>query len=93
MSVLMLMRCKGDAAELAKAYDVEMQHELPSNQPSRKFHACVPVEDGLLFVDLWDSQEALDAMVGDPEFQANYRSSGLPDPASVEVHQVHNVVA
>jgi quinol monooxygenase YgiN len=89
MSVLVLFRWKGDPDQLLAAYDRELQHSVPRSQPKRSLHACARTDDGMVIVDVWESEEHLRAMLDDPEFQQNLRDSGTPEPDSLEVWSVH----
>jgi hypothetical protein len=89
MPVLVLFQWKGDTEHLLATYDRELQHPVPREQPRRIAHTCVGTDDGMVIVDVWESEEDFRAMMDDPEFQQNLSDSGTPDPDSVVVLPVH----
>jgi hypothetical protein len=90
MSVLVLFRWKGDPDELLAAYDRELEHPVPREQPRRISHTCAPGDDGVVIVDVWHSREDFQKMMNDPEFQRNLEAAGWPTkPQLVEVYEVH----
>jgi hypothetical protein len=89
MSVVVLFRWKGDPDQLLAAYDRELEDSVPRSQPRRSSHACARTDDGMLIVDVWESEEAFRAMMEDPAFQKNLRDSGTPEPDSLEVWPMH----
>jgi hypothetical protein len=89
MPVLVLFQWKGDAEALLATYDRELQHPVPREQPRRIAHTCAGTDDGMVILDVWESEEDFRAMMNDPEFQQNLRDSGTPEPDSVDVWPVH----
>jgi hypothetical protein len=89
MPVLVLFQWNGDTEHLLGTYDRELHHPVPREQPRRIAHTCVGTDDGMMIVDLWESEEDLRAMMDDPEFQQNLRDSGTPEPDSVDLWPVH----
>jgi hypothetical protein len=90
MSVLVLFRWQGDPDELLAAYDRELEHPVPRQQPQRISHTCARTDDGVVVVDVWHSREAFQKMMDDPEFQENVEDARWPtEPQLVEVYEVH----
>jgi len=90
MSVLVLFRWEGDPDELLAAYDRELEHPVPREQPRRIAHTCARADDGMLIVDVWHSREDFQKMMDDPEFQKNLQDAGYPtEPRLVEVYEVY----
>ena len=90
MPVLVLLRWEGDPDELLAAYDRELEHPVPREQPRRISHTCAPADDGVIIVDVWHSREEFQKMMDDPEFQRNLEAAGWPTkPQLVEVYEVH----
>lgn len=87
--VLILFRWKGDPDQLIAAYDKELRHPSPREQPRRISHTCAKTRDGMVVVDVWESEEDFRAMMENPAFQQNLREAGTPKPDSVEVLPVH----
>jgi hypothetical protein len=92
MAVLVLFQWIGDTEHLLATYDRELQHPVPREQPRRIAHTCAGTDDGMVIVDVWESEEDLRAMMDDPEFKQNLRDSGTPEPHSVDVWPVHTSI-
>jgi hypothetical protein len=89
VSVLAVFRWKGDPEQLLRAYDRELEHPVAREQPRRRAHVCAGTADGMVIVDVWDSEEDFRAMMDDPEFQRNLQESGTPEPDTLDVWNVH----
>jgi hypothetical protein len=93
MSVLVLFRSEGDPDELLAAYDRELEHPVPRQQPRRISHTCARADDGMVIVDVWQSREDFQKMMDDPEFQKNLQAARYPtEPQLVEVYEVHATI-
>jgi hypothetical protein len=93
MSVLVLFRWDGYPDELLAAYDRELEHPVPREQPRRISHTCARAAGGMVIVDVWHSREDFQKMMDDPEFQKNLEASGYPtEPQLVEVYEVHATI-
>jgi hypothetical protein len=46
---------------------------------------CAATDDGMVIVDVWESEEDFRAMKADAEFQQNLRDSGTPEPDTLDV--------
>jgi hypothetical protein len=77
---------------LLTTVDRELQHPVPRDQPHRQVHVRARADDGMVIVDLWDSEEHFQAMMNDPEFQKNLQEAGTPDPDVIEVFEVHATI-
>ena len=92
MAVLVLFKWEGHPDEHLAAYDRELAHLVPRDQPRRISHACARGDDGIVIVDVWESAEGLQKMLNAPEFQKNLEASGTPDPQLVEIYEVHATI-
>jgi hypothetical protein len=61
MAVLVLFQWIGDTEHLLATYDRELQHPVPREQPRRIAHTCAGTDDGMVIVDVWESEEDLRA--------------------------------
>ena len=92
MAVLVLFKWEGDPDELLAAYDRELAHPAPREQPRRISHTCARADYGMVVVDVWESAEDFQKMMNDPEFQKNLEASGTPEPQLVEIYEVHATI-
>jgi hypothetical protein len=84
MSVVAVFRWKGDPDALLAAYDRELQHAVPREQPRRVTHICARSDNGVVIVDLWETEEDLQRMMENPEFQRNLEAAGWPSAPIVQ---------
>jgi hypothetical protein len=89
MSVLVFFRWNGDPEHLLRAYDRELEHPVAREQPRRLSHTCAGTADGMVIVDVWESEADFRAMMDDADFQQNLRDSGTPEPDTLDVCTVH----
>jgi hypothetical protein len=92
MSVVAVFRWKGDPDALLAAYDRELQHAVPREQPRRVTHICARSDNGVVIVDLWETEEDLQRMMENPEFQRNLEAAGWPSAPIVQTYQVHATI-
>jgi quinol monooxygenase YgiN len=93
VTVLVLFRWEGDPDELLAAYDRELVHPSPREQPRRISHTCARANDGIVVTDVWESREDFQKMMDNPEFQKNLEAAGWPsEPQLVEVYEVHATI-
>jgi hypothetical protein len=92
MSVLAVFRWKGDPDALLAAYDRELQHAVPRQQPRRVTHICARGDNEVVIVDLWESEEDLQRMMEDPEFLRNLEAAGWPSEPIEQTYQVHATI-
>jgi heme-degrading monooxygenase HmoA len=93
VSVLVLFKWEGDLDELLGAYDRELAHAVPREQPQRISQTCARANDGIVIVDVWQSREDFQKMMEDPEFQKNLESAGWPtEPQLVQIYEVHATI-
>ena len=94
MTVLVLFKWEGDPDELLAAYDRELVHPLPREQPRRISHTCARTNDGIVVVDVWQSRDDFQKMFDDPEFQRNTEAARWPtEPQLVEIYEVHATIS
>jgi hypothetical protein len=93
VSVLVLFKWDGDPDELLAAYDRELEHPSPREQPRRMSHTCARANDGIVIIDMWQSREDFQKMMDDPEFQKNLEAAGWPsEPQLLEVYEIHATI-
>ncbi|HEV7897521.1 MAG TPA: antibiotic biosynthesis monooxygenase [Planosporangium sp.] len=90
-AILAIVRYTGerDALERGLSRMVEVADHL--RPAGFRFHASAVTDDGLVIVDIWDSEEAFAAWREDPEFRREFQVAGLPRPSIVEIHPLHTV--
>src|SRR5262245_60052082 len=89
MAVVSLMRFAGDPDEL---WTKVREHVEPVTSRLAPKHGGIlnvvaRTDDGVLVINLWESQEGRRAMSEEPEGQAAVRSSGVPMP-EIEAYEV-----
>ena len=89
MPILSMMRVSGDADELAAAI---REHLAPVAERLSAKHGglmnlLVRTDEGLLMINLWESEEGRHAMAEEPEIQEAIRATGLPEP-HFEAHEI-----
>jgi hypothetical protein len=92
MSVLAVFRWEGDPDTLLAAYDGELQHAVPREQPRRIAHICARGENEMVIVDLWETEEDLRSMQENPEFLRNLEAAGFPSDPTETIYQVHATI-
>ena len=92
MSVLAIFRWQGDPAKLLATVDEELEHPVARDRPHRRMHIRARGHDGMVIVDLWDSEKDFRAMMDDPQFQRNLRDAGTPEPDVLEIFEVHATI-
>ncbi len=92
MAVLVLFKWEGDPDEHLAAYDRELAHPVPRDQPRRISHTCARGDDGIVIVDVWESAEDVYKMMNDPVFQSPEAAGWQPKPQVLETYEVHNTI-
>ena len=92
MYVLAVFRWEGDPDALLAAYDRELQHAVPREQPRRIAHICAQGENQVVIVDLWETEEDLRSMQENPEFLRNLEAAGFPSDPIEQIYQVHATI-
>ena len=92
MSVLAIFRWQGDPDALLSAYDRELQHPVPREQPRRVTHICARADYEVVIVDLWETEEDLRRMTENPEFLRNLEAAGWPSEPIEQTYQVHTTI-
>jgi hypothetical protein len=92
MPVLAVFRWEGDPDALLAAYDRELQHPVPREQPHRVTHICARGENEVVIVDLWETEEDLRRMQEDPEFLRNLEAAGWSSEPIEQIFQVHATI-
>ncbi len=92
MAVLVLFKWEGDPDEHLAAYDRELAHPVPRDQPRRISHTCARGDDGIVIVDVWESEEDFYKMMNDPVFQSPEAAGWQPKPQVLEIYEVHNTI-
>lgn len=83
MPIVSMMRVKGDAEQLAASV---REHVDPvAKELAEKHGGLINIVardgDGLLMINLWQTEEGRHAMAEEPAIQAALRAAGLPEPA------------
>jgi len=83
MPVLSMMRMEGDPDDLAAKIG---EHVAPVAERLAPGHGgllniVAKTDDGILVVNLWESEEGRHAMAQEPEIQQAVQGAGLPQPA------------
>ncbi|OBC01766.1 hypothetical protein A5784_16745 [Mycobacterium sp. 852013-50091_SCH5140682] len=92
MAVVVILKYSGDPSDIACGYAQEIEHPIVSEQPERQSHIFALTDSGAVIVDVWRSREAMETMISDPEFIANYEKAGLSAPTNVEVYELQNTL-
>jgi hypothetical protein len=92
VAVLVLFKWEGDPDEHLAAYDRELAHPVPRDQPRRISHTCARGDDGIVIVDVWESAEDFYKMMNDPVFQSPEAAGWQPKPQVLEIYEVHNTI-
>jgi quinol monooxygenase YgiN len=61
-------------------------------QPRRLTHICARGDNEVVIVDLWESEEDLQRMMENPEFQRNLEAAGWPSEPIEQTFQVHATI-
>ena len=92
MSVLAVFRWQGDPDALLAAYDRELQHPVPREQPHRVTHICARGDNEVVIVDLWETEQGLQIRMQNPEFRRNLDAAGWPSEPIEQTYQVHATI-
>jgi hypothetical protein len=90
MAVMAVFDVLGPTEDLLERYEKAMPRIIEVAPGTPLTHICVPVEGGIRVVDVWESEELLQAFAGDPRFREAIHEAGLPDP-QVQVFPVHRL--
>jgi hypothetical protein len=82
MAVLSMMRFEGDPDELIAAF---REHMMPVGQRLREKHGGLGMivartDNGILAVNLWETEEGRHAMAEEPEIKEAIAAAGFPQP-------------
>ena len=82
MAVVSMMRISGDSDELVAKIE---QHVRPVGRRLGPQHGglaniVAKTSDGVIAINLWNSEEGRHAMAAEPEMQDAVRAAGLPEP-------------
>ena len=72
-----------------KQYDRVLELLPAGRPPGLVSHACAPTDRGLLIVDVWETQEALDAFFVTGGFGAALRQAGIAE-IQPRIYAVHD---
>ncbi len=90
MSVLAIARWKGAPERLLSAYDRQFEYSVAHEQPQRRSHNCAATDDGMVLVEVWESEEDLQAMLQSAEFKRARKEAGMPEPDAIETSPLHS---
>jgi hypothetical protein len=82
MAVVSMMRISGDPDELAAKVE---EHLRPVGRKLAPKHGglgtiVAKTSDGIIAINLWETEEGRHAMAQEPEIQAAVQAAGLPEP-------------
>jgi hypothetical protein len=82
MPVLSMLRMQGDPDELWAKLEEHVEPVAERLAPGHGglFNAVARTSDGIVIVNLWEDEQGRHDMAAEPEMQAAFRSSGLPQP-------------
>jgi hypothetical protein len=86
VAILMVMDVPGGTTE---QYDRVLELLPAGRPPGLVSHVCAPSDRGLLIVDVWETQEALDAFFVTGGFGAALRNAGI-DEVLPRIYAVHD---
>ena len=89
-SVMAVFDFHGDSDELAARYDAAIHKVVAVSSARPVIHLAVPREYGFMVVDVWSSEEALQAFEQNEEFRRVLQDAGLPEPR-LRVYPLHNL--
>ena len=84
MAYLTLIRVPGDAEELYQGLYKKMSANMATFGPSHGLisHAAAKTDDGLLIVNIWETQQGSVDMLNRPEVQLGRQVSVVPSEAA-----------
>ena len=86
MAILMVMDVPGGTTE---QYDRVFELLPAGRPPGLLSHVCAPSDRGLLVVDVWETQEALDAFFVTGGFGAALKDAGIAE-VQPRIYAVHD---
>jgi heme-degrading monooxygenase HmoA len=88
MAVMAIVRYTGDSEELK--YGLARMLALAERRRPEgfRFHSSAVTDDGIVLVGIWSSEEAFRAWRRDPDFQIEFRRTGMPRPSQEEMLSV-----
>ena len=92
MCVLAVLRWEGDHDALPAAYDRELQHSAPREQPRRVTHICARGDNEVVIVDLWETEQDLQRMMENPEFPPNLDAADWLSEPIEQTYHVHATI-
>jgi hypothetical protein len=83
MAVVSMMKMSGDANELAAKLN---EHVRPVGREFAPKHGglgtiVARTDDGIMVINLWETEEGRHAMAAEPRIQEALRAGGFPPPA------------
>ena len=94
MAVVSMMRMNGNPDELAAKIE---EHVRPVGRRLAPTHGALAnivakTSDGIIAINLWETEEGRHAMAEEPEIQEAVRAAGLPQPHFEGFEVVHYTV-
>jgi len=87
MAVFLISTIKGATTD---QYDRAVQKVLVSNWPNGLIHHfCASSDDGFTVLEEWESEQAIQALLGSEKFRRDLESEGIPQP-DMRILPVHN---
>jgi hypothetical protein len=83
MAVVSMMRIPGDADDLASRFREHLAEVGERHAPKHGGLGSIiaRTDDGLLVINLWETEQGRHAMADEPEIQEALKQAGFPPPA------------
>lgn len=90
MPAMLIGHHKGDPAEVLAAYDRAVPLVAEASRAKPHHHFCASTPDGIVCVDIWESEEEIRAFLNSSAREDAMLRAGLPLPVDIQVMPVHN---
>lgn len=89
MAVLVVVRMTGDPDQVLRQLNEHISPIMDERAPRQGalWHSIARTPDGVIAVDVWESADALQGVLADPEIQQALERGELPEP-QVEVYEL-----
>lgn len=93
MQMLSIARFRGDADELLRRKRERLDPALVpiARDHGRRWQVVVQTEDGLMLVNLWESDERRRGLSTNPDRVRAFEGSGMP-PEEIEAYEVVEII-
>ena len=88
MAMSMIATVKGGTLE---QYDRVSSRIITVDPPvGLLHHVCVPIDDGFMVIETWESEKALEDFTTSDRFRTEIGASGMPQP-DMQIRKVHHM--